>query len=230
MSYNYVATSVAGFVQQLAVSYIRHGYWFYVAGHVPPGRLPEDIDAKLIAQYDVAKSRWQRARRKAAGNGNVHYLRFASFWVLIANNGKHLFFDRESGVTRHVRREPIAFAGYSIGYRRSIHGEYHPSVRIHVNEYRWLKSYMCKLARNSTAEEVADEFKRLRFEPYAPVVRQLFSVLRAVNRTRKLAGLKPGDGSAIRVCRRVVKPFEPRTENLPAWPESVVSHPKTRRA
>lgn len=230
MSYQYVATSVAGFVQQLTVQYIRHGYFFYVAGHVPPGRLPEDIDAKLIAQYDVAKSRWQRARRKAKGGGNVHYLRYASFWVLVANKGDHLFFKREASVIRDVRREPIAFAGYSIGYRRSVNGTYHASVRIHQNEYRWLKSYMCDLAKRATVKEMAEEFRRLRFEPYAPVVRQLFAVLRAVNRTRQTAGLRPIYKDVVQTNRQVVRPFEPRPEGAPAWPEPVVSHPKTRRA
>lgn len=230
MSYQYVATSVAGFVQQLTVQYIRHGYFFYVAGHVPPGRLPEDIDAKLIAQYDVAKSRWQRARRKASGGGNVHYLRYASFWVLVANAGEHLFFKREASVIRDVRREPIAFAGYSIGYRRSVNGTYHASVRIHQNEYRWLKSYMCDLAKRATVKEMAEEFRRLRFEPYAPVVRQLFAVLRAVNRTRQTAGLRPLHKDVIGTNRKVVRPFEPRPDGSPTWPEAVVSHPKTRRA
>jgi hypothetical protein len=28
----YLATSISGFVQQLAVSYLPHGYWFYVTG------------------------------------------------------------------------------------------------------------------------------------------------------------------------------------------------------
>ena len=32
--------SVAGFVQQLAVSYLSHGYWFYVAGTVPDRKDP----------------------------------------------------------------------------------------------------------------------------------------------------------------------------------------------
>ena len=230
MSYQYIATSVAGFVQQLAVQYIRHGYFYYVAGHVPPGKLPEHIDAKLIEKYDIDKSRWQRARRKVAGKGNVHYLRYASFWVLIANAGEHLFFEREASIIRDIRREPIAFAGYSIGYRRSIHGTFHASVRIHQNEYRWLKSYMCQLAVRSTAEELHQEFQMLRFEPYAPVVRQLYSVLRAVNRMRKTAGLRPIPNDAIRTHRRVVRPFLPRPEGCPAWPETIKSHPKTRRA
>lgn len=49
----------------------------------------------------------------------------------------------------------------------------------------------------------------LRFEPYAPVVRQLFGILRAVNKVRKVAGLEQVPMEAVRTRRRVLKPFEP---------------------
>lgn len=59
-----------------------------------------------------------------------------------------------------------------------------------------------------TTEEVEEEFARLRFEPYAPVVRQLFSVLRMVNRTRQSLGLESAPVEAMRTQRRVLTAFE----------------------
>ena len=50
MAYRCVAISVAGFVQQLAVSYIANGYWFYVTGRIPEHKDPAVIDVKLIAR------------------------------------------------------------------------------------------------------------------------------------------------------------------------------------
>ena len=38
MTYNYLAVSENAFVQQLAVAYVSHGYWFYVAGIVPQNK------------------------------------------------------------------------------------------------------------------------------------------------------------------------------------------------
>ena len=35
MDYRCAATSVGGFIQQLAVSYVGRGYWFYVTGVIP---------------------------------------------------------------------------------------------------------------------------------------------------------------------------------------------------
>ena len=58
--------TVAGFLQQLAVCYVRHGYWFYVSGVVPDTKDPRAVDEKLIAKYDIAVGRTTRARRKAA--------------------------------------------------------------------------------------------------------------------------------------------------------------------
>ncbi len=37
MEYRCVATSVAGFVQQLVSCYLPHGYWFYVSGKAEGG-------------------------------------------------------------------------------------------------------------------------------------------------------------------------------------------------
>ncbi|MEQ9617176.1 MAG: hypothetical protein RLN60_03980 [Phycisphaerales bacterium] len=215
MTYHYLPTSVPGFVQQLAVAYIARGYFFYVAGHIPPGKRPEDIDRKLLDLYDVPMSRWQRARRRLTGRASMQYLRYGSFWLLIATHGKHEFFERERAVIRDVRREPISFAGYSIGYRRGRDLKWHASVRIHPNEYRWLKQFMVQFSRNATTAEVEEEFARFRFEPYAPVVRQLFSVLRMVNRTRKSLGLEAVPAEAVRTRRQVVRAFEDGSRSFP---------------
>ena len=56
MVYRYITTSVAGFVQQLAVAYINHGYVFYVAGHIPPGSDAEAIDRWQIGARYLALS------------------------------------------------------------------------------------------------------------------------------------------------------------------------------
>ena len=53
MAYRWVATSVAGFVQQLAVGYIANGYWFYVAGSIPEHKNPAAVDGKLIAPAEI---------------------------------------------------------------------------------------------------------------------------------------------------------------------------------
>ncbi len=51
MEYRCVATSLEGFIQQLAVAYIAHGYFFYVSAFVPEGKNPEAIDKKLLDKY-----------------------------------------------------------------------------------------------------------------------------------------------------------------------------------
>src|SRR5262245_30128173 len=37
-----------GFVQQVAVSYLAHGYFFYVAGVIPEGKDTRRVDQKLV--------------------------------------------------------------------------------------------------------------------------------------------------------------------------------------
>ena len=126
MAYRYVATSVAGFVQQLAVGYIAHGYYFYVRGWIPETKDPANTDQKILAQYGIAISKWTRNRRKKEGQANVQYLRHGHFYVILATHGDHPFFAAERKQIRDFRRSPLHFMGYSIGCRRSRGGATRP--------------------------------------------------------------------------------------------------------
>ena len=201
------AESVVGFVQQLAVAYVQHGHWFYMTGWVPEGKDPRAVDAKLAELYGLNISKWTRARHKALGRASLRYIRHGRFFVIIATRGAHEFFERESNI-RDVRRTPIRYGGYSISYRRGVDRKWHASVRIAPDEYLRLKSYLVGLAVHRSVENLTVVFARIPFEPYAPVRRQLLNILRAVNRSRKQAGFEPVPVSAIRMRRRVVRPFE----------------------
>jgi hypothetical protein len=204
--YRCVATTPAGFVQQLAVSYITHGYWFYVTGQIPSRKDPVATDRKLIEHYGIAISKWARARRKRSGLANVHYLRHERFFVLLASKGEHRFFKEETQC-RDVRRDSITFDGYSIGYKRDLRGGWHPSIRIHPKRYGDLKAYFAEVAVRRSAEELAGELFRLPFEPYAPIRSQLNCILRGVNEARKAAGLEQLQKSCLRVRRKPITVF-----------------------
>ena len=206
MAYRCEATSVAGFVQQLAVSYIGHGYWFYVTGRVPDGKDPRAVDAKLIERYGIDISKWARARRKRSGFANVHYLRHERLFVLIASKGEHRFFEEEKAF-KDVRRDSVRFDRYSIGYKRDPAGKWHPSVRVHPETYRELKAYFLEASTRRSADELVEEMRALGLCAYAPVRTQLLSVLRAVNRARKEAGLELLDPSALNLRRRPIAVF-----------------------
>lgn len=203
MKYRCEATSVAGFVQQLAVAYIGRGYFFYVLGEIPEKKDPSVIDERLIEKYGIEIGKTARARRKASGLANIQYLRFERSFVLLATHGKHPFFDREGSLIRDARELPIKFGGYSISYRGG-----HPHVRIEQRQYLELKAYFGEIAVHRRAATLEGMFKRLPFEPYAPVRSQLFGIIREVNRRRKLASFDLVSSNCIRVRRRVVRPFE----------------------
>jgi len=204
--YRCAAVSVEGFVQQLAVAYVQHGHWFYVTGIVPERKDVGAVDAKLIERYGLNVSKWTRARAKAVGRASVRYIRHGRFFVMISTKGKHEFYEQEPEI-RDVRRQPIRYAGYSISYRSGVDRTWHVSVRIAGDEYLRLKAYFLNLAVHRSVEFLAAEFWNLRFEPYAPVRRQLLNIFRAVNRKRKEAGCELVAVSALRLRRRVVKPF-----------------------
>jgi hypothetical protein len=205
--YRCEATSIEGFIQQLAVSYVGNGYWFYVAGAVPEGKDPRGVDDRLIEKYQIDVSKWTRARRKRQGLGSVQYLRFDRFFVLLATGGEHAFFREEPGI-RDVRRFPIRFAGYSVSFRKGRDQRWHPSVRIEALEFRCIKSHFLKMALTKPFNALIGEFQRLTFAPYAPVRNQFRELLRAVNKKRDLAGFEALPYGVLRTQRRVVVPFE----------------------
>ncbi len=200
--YRCETTSVVGFVQQLAVQYLAHGYWFYVAGSMPDGKDPRAVDRKLIARYDIAVSKWTRSRRRRGGCASVQYLRHGRFFLLLATHGRHRFFEEERGVIRDARRQPILFAGYSIRFSNG-----HASVRIAPLEFQVLLDGLLRRCLARSVEDLEQDLATLPFEPYAPVRAQLLQIVRAVNRHRGSAGLATVSWECIRARRRIVHPF-----------------------
>ena len=104
--YRCEATTLEGFVQQLAVGYVSRGYWFYVTGFIPAGKDPHAVDEKLISRYGLAISKWTRARRKQTGAASVQYLRFRRYFVLLATLRPTPVLRR--GGREHPGRPPLA--------------------------------------------------------------------------------------------------------------------------
>ncbi len=203
VEYRCVATSVEGFVQQVAVQYLRHGYWFYVAGRIPERKDPAVVDAKLIKKYGIDVSRWERARRKRAGLANIQYIRNERCFLLMATHGGHRYFDEETRRIRDARRVPIKFAGYGLSYRNG-----HACVRIERAEYLRLKEWFLDRACYRSAAVVGADFAAIEFQPYAPIRVQLLNVWRAVNRARRVAGNELVPVGNVPWKRRIVRVFE----------------------
>lgn len=200
--YRCIAASVAGFIQQVAVSYIRTGHFFYVAGELKPGADPAAVDAKLVHKYGVHATRWARALRKVRGEANLQYIRYGRFFLLMATHGRSLFFEFEGENVKDCRRMPIKFAGYSLSYRNG-----HPHVRIDLQTYLGFKASMVDFALRTDRAGLEELLAMPRFVPYAPVRRQLLNVLREVNRVRLAAGLDRVDERCLPLRRTIVRPF-----------------------
>ena len=204
--YHCEATTVAGFIQQLAVAYVRNGYWFYVQGSIPERKDPKKTDEKLIRRYEIGLPRTTGFRRKKMGVANVQYLRYEHSFILMATKGEHRFFEEESEI-QDIRRNPVKCFGYSIGYRKGRDAKFHASVRI---EERIWKSYKKELIGHlwrRPSDDIGARLRQLPFEPYAPVYNQILTAYRAINRKRKVAGLEEVDFSYLRTRRRPIKPF-----------------------
>jgi hypothetical protein len=167
LGYRYEAETIEGFVQQVAVSYVSKGYWFYVSGIVPEGKDPRAVAEKLIGKYGIAVSKFVRARRKISGGANLQLILHGRIFLLLATQGEHRFFEEERTRIRDCREAPVKFASYAIGFRGR-----HVQVRIERETERDLKAFFKERALWSQ-ERLEREFWRLPFEPYAPVRRQI---------------------------------------------------------
>ncbi len=225
MKYRWEVQTREGMVQQLASNILPHGYWFYVTGVVPWHKNPVNVDQKLIWKYGAALSRQQRARRKAQGLANVHYLRWGRFWVLLATHGEHEFFAAEAVAMRDIRKVPLRIDSYTLTLRRGAYrherdaaghclpdGRLHVRVRIARDVYRDLIAWYEQHACHKTVEELSRELWNLPFEPYAPIRRQFLNLLRIINTHRRTAGLPAVPPDCLRLRRRIVKVFEEASE------------------
>lgn len=211
--YRCEATSVTGFIQQLACVYVRSGYVRAACGILPEGKDAAAFDRKQIERYALdtttPRMRWQRRR---AGLARIQYLRHDRAFVILATDGEHDVFEREEGrIARDLRGRPLLAFGYSIRV-----GSGHVQVRIAEREYRGFAAEVLELApRERSPDKIAGLFRRLSYESYAPVRGQLFGLLAAVNTKRRRAGFEPISKDVIRCRRRLVKPFSHCAEGLP---------------
>lgn len=209
MAYRCVSLSIEGLVQQVAVNYIVWGYYLYVTGRIPSGRDTKAIDEKIISNYGIAVSQWTRARRKRAGFANLQYIRFEDFYLILATEGRHRFFEAEARAIRDVREVPIKFAGYALSFRGG-----HSHVRIEQQTFNDIKAYFLEHATRRTKEALEVSFYKLPFEPYAPIRSQFFLLLRKVNKQRKAAGLPQLSTECLRLQRRIYRPFDSPTPRV----------------
>lgn len=228
MHYRCVAASPEGLVQQLATSYLRHGYWFYVTGFAKAGIDLAALDQKLITKYEIALGERARTDRKRRGLANMQYLRYRNWFLLLATEGHHPFKQVERNVIRDCRRIPIRFEGYSISYRQSsvtpVGGgprTWHASVRIDDPTYRQLKHFFLDRACHRSVENLAADFARVPYTRYAKVRRQLLDILRSVNDARARMGYEAVPHRVLKLRRQIVTPF--------ADPESDVISQETGR-
>lgn len=192
MAYRCEATSLKGFVQQIACVYLRHGYHWFVQGRIKEGKDPYEVDAKLIAKYRIDISETTRWRRKKLGKANMQYLRYGRDFVLMATKGRHQFYDLEASSIRWAGKYPMKFHGYSISYRpggRTRSGEkdpkWHSHVQIEWGRYKELKAMFTELACRRSAQQLTKMFYEIPFEPYAPVRRQFAAIWSQANRKRR---------------------------------------------
>ena len=60
-NYQCVTPTISGLVQQIVVSYLRHGYVHFVTGVVPVSEEPEHVDDTILRKYGPRRKKCRTA-------------------------------------------------------------------------------------------------------------------------------------------------------------------------
>ena len=216
MPYRCIASSPEGLVQQVAVSYLRHGYWWYVTGRIPNGKDPESVDRKLIGEIRDRPNRpptrlpqetWSRQHA-------IHPLRQL---VPAPRHGR-------PSLVQTTRTKPHPRLPSSSDQVRRVFNQLPPRWR-HTNRaaaspngtpvsasilgtYRELKAFFLNRACHRSVENLASDFARVPYARFAPVRRQLLTIQRSVNSARARVGHEPIPHSVLKLRRKILQPFD----------------------
>jgi hypothetical protein len=211
--------SMASFIRHVAVNHVSRGYFFYVVGRIPFEKEPAKTDRKIMSQYDIGGSKWANHRARKRGEATVKYFRCNRVFVILATHGEHPFFKEEHHV-KDFRREPLSVGGYRIAVRGRPGRRRRVSVAIAADRFRALLDFFRKAALREEAREIQRSLASLRLEPYAPVQRQAFAIVKEINRVRCISGLEPVSFSALQGLFPHPLNFRYRREKLPETAES----------
>lgn len=104
--------------------------------------------------------------------------------------------------------EPLEVGPYQISRKVAEDGRLHAWVGLSDEEYKLFRALALDIALRRSSKRLAGWFYSQEYEPYWGVSRQLYTVLKEVNRVRREAGLEAVGKSCVRHSRRSVKPFE----------------------
>ena len=205
------ARSIDAFLAQV-VRYVSSGHYFYIRCRIPDGKDPRTVDEKIVRLYDIRRSRWQRKRRNLKTTAGIHYLRCGRLFVVMLTKGQHETFYRDhASSVLDIRRTALKAFGYSIRWGYSeVEKRCRVTVRLDKETYRKVKAHMltiCTWPAYRSKEAMEHQFRGLPYQVYGAVREQLCTVAKAVNRTRRRAGLAPVDYRCISNRMRVTKVY-----------------------
>ncbi len=207
--------SVNALVKQIAVHTLRWGYWWYVSGIIPDHKDPTITDREFTKKYAANLPESTRYRRKQQGLANTRYYRLGNRFFLFSTKGESPFFcERERPNIRCVRKPPrdweqqtgytglfpyapLRVGGYTISYKPGglttegeVDPKWHSHVELHPKAYKELKATFLELATRRSVKQLGMMFYEIEYEPYKPLLRQLYKIHKEVNEKRGRSGFK----------------------------------------
>jgi len=214
------ANTYAGYMQQV-VRLAGLGYYNYKVTEYPLKKrtLWPTIDQKIIAKYPLlGLSKFQRARRKAAGLLNAQFVRFDNCATLVISDGRDDCGIRAEESPQDIRKTPLRFSPTK-NLTFQIHqpeGKF--TVSLERGCYRDITAYYREAALKSALDAVALEFNGL--DRACPSWRGLYAQKVQLRHSILVAARQAGrkwDAKAFRVSKlkKSVRVFAPAKNHPP---------------
>ena len=188
--YRFETKSINAFVDQI-VRLLGKGYFRCIRVRIPDHKDPRAVVDKVLGLYDVRQPRWRRERRNLKASAAVHLVWFDRMFVLMLSKGRHdaIEADHHKNLL-NLNRTALNVFGYSI--KRDVRSR-KTNIRLTPEVYRKVNAHMATIAvwdSYRKAERLEREFRRLPYQPYAPVFGQLVSIVKKTNVLRKHRGFE----------------------------------------
>ena len=192
-SYQFLADSPEAFLRQLTANYLAKGYRYYSAGCIREELSVENADRAIIKHYKLdSMSKDKRYRNKQNGIANIQYLRYGRFYLVLATEGEHEFYDPKKGEKRirDVSEIPIHFHRYLILYNHR-----RPTCKLTLTldkpTFKDLRAVCVEHGKHWQCQKKVESFMRYRFAQYPSyggVKDQFRHIISATNQFRKKSG------------------------------------------
>lgn len=194
MKVDYLCKSWQFYLQQI-VYLVSKGYIYYHVGEIPVGKASKakKIDGKIIKQYNINLSKYQRNRKKRKKFANFYYLRWKNQFIILHTDGKLEVPNVDDFYNIKTNKDSSNRLRIVIGPKLTVNVVMRgnsPTVVLDKATYKDMREDIDELVKYKRIKFLHNYFKKLNAIPaWSGIVKQKFELQREVYNLAKKYGI-----------------------------------------